>query len=89
MDWQRQYRVCIVAMKCSHRVANVSDIACDWLPQPGKRLVDCLGGLSPKGWIAQMEEQWYGNPEVSGSIPGPVKFSLPSFQKLAFEKGPP
>ena len=33
-----------------------------------------------KGWIAQMEEHWYGSPEVSGSSPGPVKFSLPIFQ---------
>ena len=33
-----------------------------------------------KGWIAQMEEHWYGNPEVSGSSPGSVKFYLPIFQ---------
>ena len=28
-----------------------------------------------------MEEHWYVNPEVSGSSPGPVKFSLPIFLK--------
>ena len=27
-----------------------------------------------------MEDHWYGSPEVSGSSPGPVKFSLPIFQ---------
>ena len=27
-----------------------------------------------------MEEHWYVNPEVSGSSPGPVKFSFPNFQ---------
>ena len=27
-----------------------------------------------------MEEHWYGNPEVSGSSPGPVKLSLPMLQ---------
>ena len=27
-----------------------------------------------------MEEHWYGIPEVSGSSPGPVKFSFPIFQ---------
>ena len=31
-----------------------------------------------------MEEHWYGNPEVMGSSPGPVKFSLPIFQILHF-----
>jgi hypothetical protein len=25
------------------------------------------------------KEHWYGNPEVSGSSPGPVNFSLPIF----------
>ena len=37
-------------------------------------------GLPSKGWIAQMEEHWYISPEVSGSSPGPVKFSLPIFE---------
>jgi hypothetical protein len=27
-----------------------------------------------------MEKHWYGNPEVSGSSPGSVKFSLPIFK---------
>jgi hypothetical protein len=45
-----------------------------------QRLVDYLGGPPSKGRIAQMEEHWYGNPEVSGSSPGPVKFSLPILQ---------
>ena len=27
-----------------------------------------------------MEEHWYGNPDVSGSSPSPVKFTLPNFQ---------
>ena len=51
-----------------------------------KRLIDCLrGSLSNyKGWIAQMKERWCGNPEVSGSCPGPVKFSLPIFQSLFY-----
>ena len=31
------------------------------------------GGPPSKGWKAQMEEHWYGNSEVSGSSPGPVK----------------
>ena len=26
-----------------------------------------------RAWIAQMEEHWYSNPEVSLSSPGPVK----------------
>ena len=38
------------------------------------------GGPPSKGWIAQMNEHWYGSPEVSGSSPGPVKFSVPIFQ---------
>ena len=38
------------------------------------------GGQPCKGWIAQMEEHWYANSEVSGSSPGSVKFSLPIFQ---------
>ena len=33
------------------------------------------------GWIGQMDEHWYGNPEVSDWSPGSVKFSLPIFQK--------
>ena len=48
-----------------------------------QRLVDCLGGPPSKGWIAQMEEHWYSNPEVSGSSPGPVKFFLHIFQILS------
>ena len=38
------------------------------------------GGLPSKGWIAQMEEYWYGSPEVSGSSLCPVKFSLTIFR---------
>ena len=55
-------------------------IASDWRPPPQQRLVDYSEGPPSKGWIAQMDEHWYGNPEVSGSSPGPVKFSLPIFQ---------
>ena len=51
------------------------------VPPPRQRLVDYSGGPPSKGWIAQMEEHWYGNPEVSGSSPSSVKFSLPIFQK--------
>jgi hypothetical protein len=47
-----------------------------------QRLVDCLRGPPSKGWIAQMEEHWYVNPEVSGSSSGPVKISLPIFQTV-------
>ena len=32
-----------------------------------------------------MEEHWYGNLEVLGSSPGPVKFFLPIFQ-IVYEK---
>ena len=31
-----------------------------------------------------MEEHWHVNPEVLGSSPGPVKFSLPIFPKVEF-----
>ena len=52
-----------------------------WLaPPPRQILVDYSGGPPSKGWIAQMEEHWYGNPEVSGLSPGSAKFSLPIFQ---------
>ena len=47
---------------------------------PRQRPVDGLGGPTSKGWIAQMEEHWYINPQVSGLSPSPVKFSLPIFQ---------
>ena len=64
-----------------HTAAKV--IAPDWpLPPSRQRLVDCLGEPPSKGWIAQMEEHGYGNPEVSDSSPGPVKFSLPIFQTI-------
>ena len=51
------------------------------------RLVDCLGEPPYKGWIAQMEEHWYGDPEVLGASPGSVKFSLPIFQIFLKYKG--
>ena len=56
-------------------------VECFWLaPPPWQRLVDYSGGPPSKGWIAQIEEHWYGNPQVSGSSPGSVKFSLPIFK---------
>ena len=53
------------------------------IPAKTSRLIE-LGGPPSKGWIAQMEEHWYGNEEISGSSPGPVKFSLPFFFKLEY-----
>ena len=53
-----------------------------WLALPlRQRLVDYSGRPPSKGWIAQMEEHWFGRPEVSGSSPGSVKFPLPIFQQ--------
>ena len=52
-----------------------------WLaPPPRQRLVDYSGQCPSEGWIAQMKEHRYGNPEVTGSSPGSVKLSLPIFQ---------
>ena len=59
-------------------------IASDWHPPPRQRLVDCLGRPATKGWIAQMvEPSWYGNPEVSGSSPGPVRVFLAIFRSCS------
>ena len=56
-----------------------------WLaPPPRQRLVDYSGGPPSKGWIVQMEEHWYGNTEVSGASPSPVRFSLPLFFTLSW-----
>ena len=54
--------------------------ASDWRPHPGKDKLTIWDRHHPKGWIAQMGERWYGNPEVSGSSPSPVKVSLPIFK---------
>ena len=35
-----------------------------------------------------MEQHWYGNPEVSGSSPGSVKFSLPILQMIGIFDSP-
>ena len=47
---------------------------------PWQRLVEYFGRPPSKGWITQMEEHEYSNPETLGSSPGPVQFSLPIFQ---------
>ena len=37
-----------------------------------------------KGWIAQVAERWYGNPEVTDSSPVPVKvfFAISKYFEL-------
>ena len=34
--------------------------------------------------IAHIEERWYGDPEVSGSSPGPVKVFFANFSVILF-----
>ena len=52
-------------------------------PAKTNSLVDCSGGPPSKGWIAQMEEHWYGIPEVSGSSDSSVKSYLSVVQYVA------
>ena len=52
---------------------------------PGHTAVNGLTRTPSWGWVTQVVEHWYGNPEVSGLSPG-FRSSLPIFQRVQMRR---